>query len=162
MKSESEVKRTHKIKNDHRHTPQIKQHTHTQTPNNTKYKHCAIQTTKMTTWATMPTMEEMANVIKMLQQQVAELQAEILRAAAKQAGPSEKMNLGQNAEKVSDFDGRQDNWADWASRPKRHVDGIHSGAEDFMEWAATQTDEVKKGDLELHYNSEAEEISEVM
>ena len=77
----------------------------------------------------------MAIVIKMTQQQIAERQAEILRtqAAATQAGPNEKMDMSQKAGKVNDFDGRQDNWRDWAFRPKCHVDGIHSGAEEFME-----------------------------
>ena len=136
----------------------------------------------MTTPTMMTNMEEVAKVIQLQQQQIAELQTEMLKtqaasqqqiaelqaeilrmqAASKQAAPSAKMNLSKKAGKVNDFDGRQDSWADWAFRFKCHVDGIHSGAEEFMEWAATQADEVKKEDLKQHHNSEAEEISEVM
>ena len=100
----------------------------------------------MTTFAHM---EEVTNVIQLQQQQVAELQAEMLKmqAAAKQATPSAKPSLGQEAGKVSDFDGRQDNWADWAPRLKRHAEGIYGGAEDVVQWAAAQSDEIKKDDL---------------
>ena len=118
----------------------------------------------MTTYTTMPNMEEVTKVIQLLQQQVAELQAELLRmqAAAKQATPSTKPSLGQKAGKVSDFDGRQDNWADWAFRFKCHVEGIYSGAEDVMEWAAAQNDEIRKDNLMRHNNEDAHDISEVM
>ena len=118
----------------------------------------------MTTWTTTPTVEEMANVIKLHQQQIAELQAEIPRAqaASKQAGLNAKVIVGQKAGKACDFDGRQDNWHDWAFRFKRHVDGIRTGAEELMEWAATSSDEIKKDDLEFHSIPEAQGVSEVM
>ena len=138
-------------------TPQNLNNKHTSNPTqHTQHTH-----DEMTTWANDA---ELANAFKVMQQQIAELQAEILRmrAAAKQEGPSTKMSLSQKAGKVSDFDGRQDNWADWAFRSKSHVDGIHNGAEDFMEWAATQSEEIKKDDLKHHNNAEAQEISEVM
>ena len=45
---------------------------------------------------------------------------------------------------------------------KCHVDGLHAGAEEFMEWAATQQEEIEKNDLENHCNPEAQEISEVI
>ena len=93
----------------------------------------------------MPNMEEVAKVTQLLQQQVAELQAELLRAqaAAKQAGPNMKKNISQKAGKPSDYDGRQANWNAWALRPKCHFGGIYAGAEEFMEWAATRSDEIK-------------------
>ena len=91
-------------------------------------------------------MEEVAKVTQLLQQQVAELHAELLRAqaAAKQATPRTNPSLCQKAGKVSDFDSRQDNWADWALRLMCHVGGNYSGAEDVMAWAAAQNDEIRK------------------
>ena len=154
------VKKGRKVESDHRYNPPNVNNKHTNPRQHTQ--HDAYE--DMTTWTTTPTVEEMANVIKLPQQQIAELQAEILRAqaAAKQAGPSAKMNLSQKAGKVSDFDGRQDSWGDWAFRSKCHVDGIHAGAEEFMEWAAASSDEIKKDDLGFRNNPEAQEISEVI
>ena len=109
---------------------------------------------------TFTSIEEMAKVIQ-LQQQIAELQAEMLKmqAASRRAeemlktyAPNTKPALGQKAGKVSEFDGRQDNWADWAPRLKCHVEGIHCGAEDVMEWAAAKSGEIIKDDPKRHNN----------
>ena len=81
------------------------------------------------------------------------------QAASKQAGPNMKMGMSQKAGKVTDFDGRQDNWHDWAPRPKCHVDGIHAGAEELAEWAAARNHETHLDDLEHHNNPEAQETS---
>ena len=117
----------------------------------------------MTTWATMPTKEEATQVIQTLQKQVSGLQAEVLRMQAeKQAWQSAKTNLNKRAGKVVDFDGRQENWQEWVFKFKCHVDGLHAGAEDSMEWAATQEAEIEKSDLKNHCNPEAQEISEVI
>ena len=117
----------------------------------------------MTTWATMQTMEEVAQVIKMLQQQVAELQTEVLKLQAeKQTWQNTKTNLSKKAGKVVDFDGRQESRQEWVFKFKRHVDGLHAGAEEFMEWAATQQEEIEMSDLKNHRNPEAQEISGVI
>ena len=111
----------------------------------------------------MQTMEEVAQVIKMLQQQVAELQTEALKLQTeKQTWQNAKTNLSKKAGKVVDFDGRQENWQEWVFKFKCHVDGLHAGAEEFMEWAATQQEEIEMSDLKNHRNSEAQEISEVI
>ena len=81
-----------------------------------------------------------------------------MRAQA-EAGPNVKMNVGAKAGKANDFDGRRDNWHDWALQLKRHIDGIHADVVEFMEWAAARNGESKTKDLKLHRNPGAQAIS---
>jgi len=109
-------------------------------------------------------MNEMIQVIQMLQRQVQELRAEILKmqAGGGDGCSAKKLSISKRAEKISGFDGKIENFNDWAFRFRRHVCGLCENAGDILEWAAAEQSEISLEDLKQHINPAAGEVSEVI
>ena len=113
---------------------------------------------------TLADMNEMIQVIQTLQRQIQELQTEILKLqGGSGAGSSaNKQSVSKRAGVVTDWDGKRESWADWSFRFRCHVNGIYEGADEIMEWAAGQNNEIGLTDLAQHPNKDARDISEVI
>ena len=109
-------------------------------------------------------MDEMIQAIQTLQRQMQELQNEVLRlqGSGGDGGAAKKQSISKRAGKISDFDGKTENFSDWALRFRCHISGLYEKSEDILEWAAAQSNEISTEDLRQHNNPQAGEISEVI
>ena len=109
-------------------------------------------------------MNEMIQVIQTLQRQVQELQTEVLRLQGGRGDGSaaKEQSISKRAGKISDFDGKTENFSDWAFRFRCHISGLCDKAEEILEWAAAQPHEISLEEPKQHSNPAAGEISEVI